>query len=143
MNNQAFLTSIPDDFWQMIDEAAGDPGKFRELLGGLTRPRIIRFYWTYEELANHLRTERFLPFVHPDLSEDGVAELSNWVVAQGKSYYENILNNPVQIPPKMDDAGFLSELVEEFEEKYGDDLPINTRYWNYRWKETGKKGPWD
>jgi hypothetical protein len=84
-----------------------------------------------------------LPFVHPDLSEDGLAELANWVVAQGKEYYADILNNPSKIPSKMDDPGLMSELVEEFEEKYEDDLPINNRFWNYRWKETGKGSPWD
>ena len=103
---------VPEEFWSIIDEAQQDRKRFREMLRKMDRERILDFYWTYEELANHLRTGRYWPHVHPDLSEDGVAELANWVVAQGKAYYSKILDRPEFIPPKKNDVGLVSELVE-------------------------------
>ena len=112
MESIKFQNTVPDEFWKIIQEAEQDPAKFRKLFDEMDRDKIIRFYWTYEEVSNHLRTEKFLPYVHPDLSEDGLAELANWVVAQGKDYFENILENPQLIPPKKDDPGLQSALLE-------------------------------
>jgi hypothetical protein len=134
--------SVPEDFWTIIENARQDPGVFRTMLHDMSRGAIVRFYWTYEELANHIRTERYFPYVHPDLSEDGMAELANWVVAQGKAYYGRILDHPEQIPAKQDDAGLLSEVVEEYEERFNDDIPINAREWDSQWKQHGKSSPW-
>ncbi len=134
--------TAPDNFWAVIEDARQDPKRFRERLKKMNRGRMIRFYWTYEELANQLRTERFLPHVDPDLSEDGVAELANWVVAQGKEYYRKVLESPALIPPKKNDPGLLSELVDEYEQRYNADVPPNTHEWDHEWKARGKKSPW-
>ena len=134
---------VPEQFWKIIEQAQQDRKRFREMLKSMGRAPIIDFYWTYEELANHLRIERYWPHVHPDLSEDGLAELANWVVAQGKAYYKKILAHPDLIPPKKNDPGLLSEVVEEFEERFNDDIPINTREWDNDWKQHGKKSPWE
>jgi len=139
-NNVAEI--VPDKFWEIIGEARQSPKGFREILRNLNREQIIDFYWTYEELANHLRNERYLPYVHPDLSEDGLAELANWVVAQGKTYYSSVLDHPDLIPPKKNDAGLLSEALDEYEERYNEDIPSNTRTWDNDWKQHGKTSPW-
>jgi hypothetical protein len=133
---------VPEQFWKIIEEAKQDRKRFSDMLKKMDRAAIIDLYWTYEELANNLRTERYWPHVDPDLSEDGLAELANWVVAQGKAYYRKILAHPDAIPPKKNDAGFLSEVVEEFEERFNDDIPPNTREWDNEWRRHGKKGPW-
>jgi hypothetical protein len=137
-----FADIVPEQFWKIIEEAKQDRKRFRDMLKKMNRAAIIDFYWTYEELANQLRTERYWPHVDPDLSEDGLAELANWVVAQGKAYYRNILDYPNAIPPKKNDAGLLSEVVEEFEERFNDDIPPNTREWDIEWSRHGKKSPW-
>lgn len=133
---------VPEDFWTIIEKSAQDPKRFREALKTMNRGQVVRFYWTYEELANHLRTERYWPHVDPDLSEDGLAELANWVVAQGKAYYRKILDDPASIPRKRNDAGLLSELVEEYEQRYKGNIPPNTHVWDDEWRQRGKKGPW-
>jgi hypothetical protein len=142
MSENHFPDTVPEEFWAIIEEAQQDPARFRKILRSLNRGRLIRFYWTYEELANRLRTERYWPRVDPNLSEDGLAELANWVVAQGKEYYRKILEHPESIPPKKNDPGLLSELVEEYEERYSNDVPPNTHLWDDEWKARGKKSPW-
>lgn len=137
-----FPDSIPDDFWQVIEEADQDRSKFREILKAMNRGRMIRFFWTYEELANRIRTEPYWRYADPDLSEDGISELANWIVAQGKTYYRNILEHPEQIPASKKDAGFLSGMVLEYEKRYNADITLNTHIWDDDWKLDGKKSPW-
>jgi hypothetical protein len=142
MSAKCITDAVPEDFWSIIEESRQDPERFREMLKTMSRGEIIHFCWTYEELANHLRTERHSAHAQPDLSEDGLAELANWVVAQGKEYYRKILDHPEMIPAKKNDVGLLSELVEEYEQRFGDDIPPNTHQWDEEWKEQGKKSPW-
>jgi uncharacterized protein DUF4240 len=142
MSEKNITDTVPDEFWTTIEEAQQDPVRFRGMLKKMNRGAIIRFYWTYEELANQIRTERYFPHVHPDLSEDGLAELANWVVAQGKTFYRRILDHPELIPKKKDDAGLLSEVVEEYEQRFKDDIPLNAREWDEEWREHGKSSPW-
>ncbi|MGH8109155.1 MAG: DUF4240 domain-containing protein [Arenimonas sp.] len=142
MSHIAFPDSIPDEFWQIIEEAGQDRAKFREILEKMNRGKMIRFFWTYEELATRIRGERYYQHADPDLSEDGVAELANWVVAQGREYYRHIFEHPEKIPAKKNDAGFMSDVVVDYEDRYSADLPINTHLWDDDWKSHGKKNPW-
>ena len=143
MGTLTIADSVPQEFWSTIAAAGGDPERLRVELKGMSREQLVHFCWTYEELAAHLRTERHLPYVQRDLSEDGIAELANWVVAQGKSEYRKILDTPRLIPGKKTDPGLLSALIEEFDERYDDDIPPNTRVWDDDWRTHGKKSPWD
>lgn len=142
MSEENIPDTVPEEFWAIIEEAQQDPERFRQMLKKMSRVRMIRFYWTYEELANRLRTDRYSPYLQPDLSEDGVAELANWVVAQGKSYYRTVLDHPDRIPPRKNDVGLLSQVVEEYEQRYNDDIPLNTHEWDDKWKEHAKSSPW-
>jgi hypothetical protein len=142
MNDSSFLETIPDGFWKTIEDARQDRRRFRAALERMDREALTHLYWTYEELANLLRTEDFAPYVDPDLSEDGAAELANWVVAQGREYYTGIFEHPERLPPKKNDVGFMSELVDEYEQRFGSDLPPNTHEWDYAWKQHGKTSPW-
>src|SRR5258705_267271 len=134
---------VPAELWTMIEAARGDPSRLRGELKAMTRKQLEHFCWTYEELATHLRTERHLPYVQSNLSEDGMAELANWVVAQGKSQYRKILEHAQLIPRKKNDPGLLSALIEEYEERFHDDMPLNTNMWDDEWREHGKESPWD
>lgn len=142
MAETKFPDSIPDEFWQVIEDAHQDRAKFREILKGMNRGKILRFYWTYEELANRIRLEPYLNYADPEISEDGMYELANWIVAQGKEYYKKIFNHPELIPPMKSDIGFLSDVVIEYEKRYNADLAINTHLWDDNWKQHGKKSPW-
>lgn len=132
----------PQDFWAVIDAAQQDPVRFRELLKQMDQETLVRFLWTYEELAAHLRTRRHARHADPSLSEDGIAELANWVVALGKARYAEILDHPDRIPARHSDSGFLSQLVEEYEERFSDDIPYNSYTWDADWRAKGKRDPW-
>src|SRR5438477_251340 len=105
MADSSFLETVPDEFWSTIEDAHQDPERFRAALHKMDREALADLYWTYEELANHLRTEKFVAHADPDLSEDGVAELANWIVAQGREYYATIFQQPELIPAKKNDVG--------------------------------------
>lgn len=139
-----FADSVPGSFWTLVEAARQDPTCFRTLLIPLNRSRLIRLYWTYQEVANQLRTPRHARHAAPDLSEDGLAELANWVVSQGAARYREILAHPERMPNRHDDAGFVSEMVDEYERRYGYGaaLPINTHVWDLDWGAKGKASPW-
>ncbi|WOJ90442.1 DUF4240 domain-containing protein [Methylocapsa polymorpha] len=142
MSEKNITDIVPEGFWALIEGANQDTKRFREMLKTMNREQINHFYWTYEELANRIRAERYSPYVAPGLSEDGLAELANWVVAQGKAYYRKILDHPELIPPKKNDAGLLSEVVKEYEQRFKGDVPPNMHEWDNEWKQHGKKSPW-
>src|SRR3954469_698593 len=105
MTKKTFPDTVPAKFWSVIEETQQTPSRLKEMLKQMTREDIINFYWTYEELANWLRTEPYWRHASPEISEDGMYELANWVVGQGKEYYQEIFNNPEQIPLKKNDPG--------------------------------------
>lgn len=140
--NTDIVDQVPNNFWDVIAAASQDPDAFRSLIGRMDRQQVIDFLWTYEELAAHLRTDKHARHAAPTLSEDGLAELANWVVGQGRDTYAEILRQPDRIPPRADDLGFVSELVEEFESRFSEDVPFNSNSWDPRWRERGKSGPW-
>jgi hypothetical protein len=142
MSKIKFPDSIPDDFWNVIEEAGQNRSKFRELLEKMNRGQILRFFWTYEELAIRIRTEAYSRHADPDLSEDGMSELANWIVAQGRDYYRNVLEHPEAIPAKKNDIGFMSDVVIAYENRYKTDIAENTHLWDDDWKLHGKKSPW-
>lgn len=133
----------PSEFWAVIEGAGQDPARFRESLKAMDADALVRFLWTYEELAAHVRGRRHARHADADLSEDGMAELANWVVALGKQRYSEILEHPDRIPKRHRDSGFPSQLVEAYEERTGDDdIPYNDNAWDPKWREKGKRDPW-
>ena len=143
MADETFLESIPEEFWQTIAEARSDPDRFREMLKRMSRDEITNFYWTYDEVAGQLKDDIYWDYVDPELSEDGLGELANWVVAQGKDLYSKVYDYPEEMPPQEDDPGLMSEAIDVFKERFGEHIPRNTREWDDEWREHGKQSPWD
>lgn len=138
-----FLESIPEEFWRIVEDARQDPDRLRERLKKMSRDELINFAWTYEALANELRTDIYWDFVEPDTSEDSLAELANWIVAQGRELYEEVWKDPAEMPALHDDPGLLLEAIREYEERYDDDdIPLNENEWDDDWRSHGKRSPW-
>jgi hypothetical protein len=133
---------VPTGFWAIIDGARQDPVRFRHSLKKLDRESLAQLGWTYEELAMHLRSEEHVRHADASLSEDGIAELANWVVALGRERFVEVLAHPERIPARHADSGFMSQIVEEFEERFSEDFPYNDRSWDPDWRSAGKQGPW-
>jgi hypothetical protein len=141
-NMEDVADQVPTHFWEVIASARQDPQRFRAALAHMDRESLTQFGWTYEELAAQLRSRDHARYAHQDLSEDGLAELANWIVALGRESYLDILEHPDRMPGRHADSGFMSELIEEFEERFSDDFPYNDRSWDPDWRAKGKPGPW-
>ena len=65
--------------------------------------------------------------IDPDESEDGTADIADWVVSQGKEYFEEVLKDPRKIPYQvaMDNPEILFGVAEDvYEERFGETLDL-------------------
>lgn len=141
-DGELFLESVPEEFWETVEAAQQDPARLRGLLKQMSRDEIINFVWVYQDAAAQLRADHYWHYVDPDLSEDGLAELANWVVAQGRDYYGRVWEDAAEMPPRKNDAGLLRAAHREFKERFGEDIPLNRNEWDEQWRSHGKKGPY-
>ena len=145
MSMDKFLGSIPEEFWQIIEDARQDRARLRARLKQMSREELINFAWTYEGLANELRHDIYRDFLDPDMNdEDDLAHIAYWVVAQGRELYGEVWSDPEKIPQSGKDPGLMSEVIREYNERYDNEgLPVNEREWDYDWRSHGKKSPWE
>lgn len=116
---------ISDWFWDIVNESDQDENKLREILTGMDKNDIYRFQDLFVEAAVELRYEPFTNFT--ESSEDGIEDISNWVVSQGKAYYAEILKHPERIPYSVEDR--INESIahvadEVYFDKYGETTGI-------------------
>lgn len=138
-NHLAFPRTVPEGVWRVLADARQDRHRFREILATMNRGQLARLAWTYEEITVRLRLAWAAA---QGVAVDDLYEQANWVVAQGKEYCCAVFEHLSRAPPDQADAGFMSQLVLEFEERYRDDIPINTSEWDDDWQRQGKKSPW-
>jgi hypothetical protein len=122
MSEGAYIPDqVPDEFWDVIEACEQDPTRLREILDDANRGTLLRFGWNYEEAAAHLKPL----FFDSGLSEDGIHELCNWIVAQGRDFYRRAWDDPGVVPIPKDDPGLLGEAVIQYERRFGEDMPVN------------------
>jgi ferredoxin len=61
-----------------------------------SKDNIVAFQEIFVDLAAELQCEPFTDYIEE--SEDGVEDVSHWVVSKGRTYYEKILKHPELIP---------------------------------------------
>ena len=129
------LDSIPNIFWDAIVLAQQDYERFRTLLKQMNRRELIRFYWNYREAAAQFKWELYtdvLLSVMSELSEDTLDDICNWIVGKGKEYYTQIFYNPELMPNEIDNRDsaleILGEVIDEYDERYGESIPLNPKY---------------
>lgn len=120
-NGRYIPDEIPAKFWEIIEAAGGDPDRLQEFLRAANRGQLSRFAWNYEEAAAHLRPL----FDDRGLSEDGMLELANWVVSQGRDYYKRVWDDPDVVTGDHEDPGLFGAAVAEYQRRYGEPLSIN------------------
>ncbi|WP_068984544.1 MULTISPECIES: DUF4240 domain-containing protein [Lysinibacillus] len=116
---------ISDWFWEIVNESDQDENKLREILTGMDKNDIYRFQDFFVEAAVELRYEPFTNFT--ESSEDGIEDISNWVVSQGKAYYAEILKHPERIPYSVEDRTneSIAHVADEvYFDKYGETTGI-------------------
>lgn len=122
--NRSVLDLIPDSFWDLIAQAQQDREQYRARLKEMDRETLVRLFHTFELAAEELKGEPYIGHLSPKLSEDGVDDVAQWVVAQGKDAYTQIIEHPESIPSRVDSPpGFLDDVVEEHYERYDEPPP--------------------
>lgn len=111
-------------FWTMIAKADEDFDALRGLLIGLDRGQLIAFAWKFEYLAGLLYDEKYH---HNRHSEDYLEDLTSWVVARGRRFYEDVLAHPDKMPSKVnyDETGLDIKFEAEkiFTVRFGESMP--------------------
>lgn len=113
-----------DQFWTLISLAKQDTAAFVKKLEGMSQVELIGFAWKFEDLAGFLYDEEY----HQGrFSEDYLEDLCDWVVAQGKEFYENVLNNPDQMPTEVNysdpDIDIPYQVSTVYYDRFGEEMP--------------------
>jgi hypothetical protein len=105
-------------FWEIIDRSRSGCGRFDEekhnaqltsILQELEASEIVRFKENYElkELAAYRWDLWAMAYIiQSGCSDDGFSEFREWIVSQGREFYESTLANPE----------YLSEVLDPLEE---------------------------
>ncbi len=93
---------IPDEFWDTIRRAAGSRDTLRDIMTQASQEEVLAFAEDFTEAATQLKDEPFLQYVGPNTSEDGMDDIANWVVSQGKEAYTQVWQHPETIPKHID-----------------------------------------
>jgi hypothetical protein len=87
-----------DWFWTITEQANRDPKKLEQILQKMSHDEIVRFAHEFEKYA----CELVWPLVERT-SEDGAKDIADWVVSQGKTFYNEIRNHPERVPFSLDE----------------------------------------
>ena len=85
-----------DWFWNIIAESDKNREKLRAILSTFKRDEIAKFQEQFVDASIEIQDKPFLEFMEE--SEDGVEDIANWVVSNGKDYYDYIIAHPSEIP---------------------------------------------
>lgn len=112
-------------FWSIIGRADLNRDKLKEILNDFSKEEIIKFQEEFVDASVELQDEPFIDYMEE--SEDGVEDIANWVVSNGKELYFQIMENPEEIPHSVNDVteqilyGVADEVCVE---KYGESTGV-------------------
>jgi hypothetical protein len=104
MTGDDFGQAAVDRFWRTVDAAGRDRERLRAALMSMTKEEVHQFQDIFIEMAVELRCEPYTFHVAPGESEDGLEDISNWVVSQGREQYEAVLADPSLMPAEVEVA---------------------------------------
>lgn len=128
-DNHGFeISQVSEWFWNIINQASRSRENLRNFLSTMEKEELIRFEDEFLEASAQLNDDPYLQYTDPDESEDGVEDIINWVVSQGKDLYTKILNNPQLIPKEIDNSHNLHGVAGEvYWEKFGEEIQNHLR----------------
>jgi hypothetical protein len=90
---------LSDWFWDIIQRADKDDSKLEEILSGLSADQLYRFAVEFMYASDNLRGRPYIDYYRrgESKSEDAIADMSYWVVSQGKEFYVNAWQHPESI----------------------------------------------
>lgn len=116
-----------DWFWRTIDSAGRDRERLRELLMSLSKDDVYKFQDMFLEMAVELRDEPYVFHVAAGESEDGLEDISNWVVSQGRELYEAVIGEPSRMPAEVavdDPTNLFPVAFEVYFQRFGEPLDL-------------------
>ena len=93
---------FPAHFWKLVELAKDDHARFKETVRAMKRDELKQFYWNFVDAASQFKGDPYRAFMSDQLSEDGVDDVSQWVVGQGREFYWNVVNFPKEVPVRVD-----------------------------------------
>jgi hypothetical protein len=126
MSGASMTNQGSDWFWNIIAMAQKSRARLKEVLGTLSSEELRRFDGEFIQLAADLKDDPFLRYVDPQESEDGIDDITRWVVSQGRAYYQEVWAHPEAIPSRVDsgDEQILSGVADAVHyERFGRGLP--------------------
>ncbi|MCX4244180.1 DUF4240 domain-containing protein [Paraliomyxa miuraensis] len=112
-----------DRFWAWVELARRDWDAFAAELRTLDEPTLIRFVWTFQDLAGDV-SEAIEDSDSYDYDHD-LEDVCGWVVAQGRAFYERCLADPTLAPDELEGVGIdvQYEAATAYRERSGKDPP--------------------
>jgi hypothetical protein len=101
-SNDQFVSNVFSAwFWRIIDQAQSNRNQLRDMLKTMSREDVIRFHHEFKDAAVQLTDSPFIDYMS-DLSEDGIQDIAEWIVSQGRDYYSEIWTHPERIPNEIE-----------------------------------------
>lgn len=92
-------------FWQIVEEVGQGEASLNDTFASLTKDEIQKFRRLFTSMSVVFHEQRFLEYVDPDESEDGVDDIADWVVSQGRDKYSAVIKQPNLMPFNADMGG--------------------------------------
>ena len=125
MNEDHPLDELPAGFWDWIALAKEDSQQFAAQLQSASREKLLKFIWTFEEVAAEFKYEPYVNYVSDALSEDGIDDLAQWIVERGRAYVYDVFDDPAGMPQRVDHPdGYLSKAVRAYYKRFGGPVPL-------------------
>jgi hypothetical protein len=108
-------------FWPIIAAAAGDKAKLAAEMQKLGKGGMLRFYLDWRAAARPLHVP---PFQRDGLSDDAVDDIAQYIIQQGKAFYEDILAHPEKHKAIDENAGsaYGTVITDIFYERFHEEI---------------------
>jgi hypothetical protein len=109
--------------WELLDKASGKQEQFERLLAEQPKEALVEFYNEFIQAASHLRYE--LSKVLRSRSDDAQKDIVEYIVAQGKERYTELLAHPERVPEDVDpnDVWVKGLVIGVYWDRFQDHIP--------------------
>jgi hypothetical protein len=116
---------ISTEFWTIIEKADRSRKKMAAVLESMTREEIITFHIHFRDAAYAIATQEYTQYMEENTSEDGVDDITRWIVGQGRDYYFHVYDNPQKTPRSVEPHSSQQvyyEIARVFIERFDEDI---------------------
>jgi hypothetical protein len=134
-DNRFAPEEISNWFWSLIARGTESCDKLQQLLKDLSSEELARFEDEFRWAASGLQDEPFTLYMNPNISEDGVRDIAEFVVSQGREFYMTVWQDPSLVPPWVDedDPRILSGIAGKVHwEKFGTEISYKRVFRPYK-----------